>query len=312
MRILVTGASGFIGTALCRELRVRGHVVRAAVRGAADEEPDRLERAVVADIAGEFDRGALLDGIDAVVHLAAIAHRKAGEAALRRVNVEGAARLARAAAGHVRRFVFLSSVKVHGEESGARAFSETDMPRPEDAYGRAKLESERSLHEIAAGSRMELAVLRPPLVYGPGVKGNFLRLLGWVNSGWPVPLGAVENRRSLIYVGNLVDAIARCVERPEASGTFLVSDEESPSTPELVSRIANALGRRARMWPVPVSWLRLAGRITRREEEVRRLVGSLAVDMSLVRTKLGWQPPFTLDQGLAETARWFGSARRQA
>lgn len=310
MRILVTGASGFIGTALCRELRVRGHFVRAAVRSAADEEPDRPERVVVTDIAGEFDRGALLHGIDAVVHLAAVGHRAVDEAMLRRINVEGATRLARAAAGHVRRFVFLSSVKAHGEESSGRAFSETDMPRPEDAYGRAKLEAERSLREIAAGSGMDLAVLRPPLVYGPGVKGNFLRLLRWVDSGWPLPLARIRNRRSLIYVGNLVDAIARCVERPEANGTFLVSDDESPSTPELVSRIANALGRRARMWPVPVSWLRLAGRITRREEEVRRLVGSLAVDMSLARTEFGWQPPFTLSQGLAETAAWYRSTRR--
>src|ERR1700674_4712723 len=207
MRVLVTGASGFIGTTLCRELRAHGHAVRAAVRNAADEEPDRLERVVVTDIAGEYDRSALLDGIDAVVHLVAVAHGAVSEAMLQRINVEGAAQLARAAAGRVRRFVFLSSVKVHGEESGGRAFSETDMPRPEDAYGRSKLEAERSLREIAAGSGMELAVRRPPLVYGPGVKGNFLRLLGWVDSSWPLPLGAIENRRSLIYVGNLVDAI---------------------------------------------------------------------------------------------------------
>ena len=310
MRILVTGASGFIGTALCRELRARDHAVRAAVRSVADEEPDRLERVVVTDIAGEFDRGALLDGIDAVVHLVAVAYGAVDEAMLRRINVEAAERLARAAAGRVRRFVFLSSVKAHGEESGGRAFSESDMLRPEDAYGRAKLEVERLLREIAAGAGMELAVLRPPLVYGPGVKGNFLRLLRWVDSGWPLPLGAVDNRRSLIYVGNLVDAIARCVEHPEASGTFLVGDDESPSTPELVSRIASALGRSARMWPVPVSWLRLAGRIAGREEEVRRLVGSLAVDTSLARTRLGWQPPFNLSQGLTATALWYRSLRR--
>ena len=310
MRVLVTGASGFIGTALCRELCAHGHAVRAAVRSAADEEPERLERVVVTDIAGEFDRGALLDGIDAVVHLVAVAYGAGDEAMLRRINVEGAERLARAAAGRVRRFVFLSSVKAQGEESGGRPFSETDKPRPEDAYGRAKLEAERSLFEIAAGSGMELAVLRPPLVYGPGVKGNFLRLLRWVDSGWPLPLGAVDNRRSLIYVGNLVGAIARCVERPEASGTFLVGDDESPSTPELVSRMANALGHSARMWPVPVSWLRLAGRIARREEVVRRLVCSLALDTSLARTRFGWQPPFTLSQGLTATALWYRSLRR--
>jgi nucleoside-diphosphate-sugar epimerase len=310
MRILVTGASGFIGTALCRELRARDHGVRAAVRSAPREERDRLERVVVTDIAGEFDRGALLDGIDAVVHLVAVAYGAVDKAMLRRINVEAAERLARAAAGRVRRFVFLSSVKAHGEESGGCAFSETDMLWPEDAYGRAKLEAEHSLRMIAAGSGMELAVLRPPLVYGPGVKGNFLRLLRWVDSGWPLPLGAVDNRRSLIYVGNLVDAIARCVERPEASGTFLVGDDESPSTPELVSRMASALGRSARMWPVPVSWLRLAGRIAGRQEEVRRLVGSLAVDTSLARTRLGWQPPFNLSQGLTATALWYRSLRR--
>jgi UDP-N-acetyl-alpha-D-quinovosamine dehydrogenase len=306
VRILVTGASGFIGSALCGELCARGHAVRAAVRSAADEEPERLERVVVSDIAGEFDRGALLDGIETVVHLVAVGSA-VDEAMLRRINVEAAVRLARAAAGRVRRFVFLSSVKAQGEESGGRAFAETDLPRPEDAYGRAKLEAEHSLLEIATGSAMELAMLRPPLVYGPGVKGNFLRLLRWVDSGWPLPLGAVENRRSLIYLGNLVDAIAHCVEHPQASGTFLVADDESPSTPELIARIANALGRSARMWPVPVSWLRLAARIARREEEVRRLVGSLAVDTSLARTRFGWRPPFTLSQGLTATALWYRS-----
>ncbi|MGB7543610.1 MAG: NAD-dependent epimerase/dehydratase family protein, partial [Burkholderiales bacterium] len=210
----------------------------------------------------------------------------------------------------VHRFVFLSSVKVHGEESGARGFGETDAPRPEDAYGRAKLEAERALHEIAAGSGMELAVLRPPLVYGPGVKANFLRLLRWVDSGWPLPFGAVRNRRSLIYTGNLADAIVRAVEHPQAAGaTFLVSDADDVSTPELIGRLARALGRTPRLLSVPPRWLLLAGRLTGRADAIRRLTGNLAVDCSAIQTRLGWKPPFTMAHGLAETARWFQSGR---
>jgi UDP-glucose 4-epimerase len=311
MRILVTGASGFIGTALCRELLARGHAVRAAVRRAPGEIPPGLQPVVVPDIAGEFDRRALLDGIEVVVHLAAIAHRRdGGEAALRRVNVEGAARLAEAAAGAVRGFVFLSSVKVHGEDSGARAFVETDPLRPEDAYGRSKLEAEQALSEIAQRSGMALAIVRSPLVYGPGVKANFLRLLEWVDSGRPLPFESVLNRRSLIYVGNLAHVISRCVEYPEARGPFLVSDAESVSTAELVSRIARALGRRVRLIAVPPAWLRIAGFVTGRGGDVRRLTGNLAVDASRARRLLDWRPPFTLDQGLAETARWFRSTRQ--
>ena len=314
MRILVTGASGFIGRALCRALAARGHEVRAAVHRKAGDSSDGLaafaEPVEVADIADEADWPAKLAGIDSVVHLAAIAHRTADAAAIRRVNVDGTARLARAAAGCVRRFVFLSSVKVHGEESGERAFVETDAPHPEDAYGRAKLEAERSLQEIAAGSGMELAVLRPPLVYGPGVRANFLRLLRWVDSGWPLPLGAVRNRRSLIYVGNLADAIVRAVEHPQAAGTtFLVSDAEDVSTPELIGRLARALGRTPRLLSVPPRWLLLAGGLSGRTGAIQRLTGNLAVDCSAIQSRLSWNPPFTMTQGLAETARWFRSAR---
>src|SRR6266853_5223042 len=239
MRILVTGASGFVGAVLCRELVASGHAVRAAVRrtGPPGAAPPELQQVPIPDIAAEFDRRALLDGVDAVVHLAAIAHRSVGsDAELQRVNVDGTVRLAEAAAGLVRRFVFLSSVKVHGGDSGSGAYEETDALRPEDSYGRSKLEAERALTGIAARSGMELVLIRPPLVYGPGVRANFLRLLGWVDSGLPLPFASVRNRRSLIYLGNLVDAIARCAEHPAARGPFLVSDEETVSTPDLVSR----------------------------------------------------------------------------
>jgi nucleoside-diphosphate-sugar epimerase len=312
VRVLVTGASGFVGAVLFRELVRRGHEVRAAVRsaGSPGAAPPELQQVVIPDIAAEFDRRALLEGVDAVVHLAAIAHRSGSpEAELRRVNVDGAVRLAEAAAGFVRRFVFLSSVKVHGEDSGSGAYGEADALEPEDSYGRSKLEAERALTGVAARSGMELVLIRPPLVYGPGVKANFLRLLGWVDSGLPLPFASVHNRRSLIYLGNLVDAIARCAEHPAARGPFIVSDVETVSTPDLVSRIARALGRPARFLPAPLALLRAAGTIAGRRGEVRRLIGNLVVDPSRARRMLDWRPPYTLDEGLAETARWFKFAR---
>jgi nucleoside-diphosphate-sugar epimerase len=311
MRILVTGASGFVGTALCRALIARGHEVRAAARTASAPGAARAEvhQVVIPDIAAGFDRGVLLDGVDTIVHLAAIAHRVAGEAELRRVNSEATVRLAAAAAASVRRFIFMSSVKVHGEDSGRGMYDEDAVLRPEDSYGRSKLEAEHALTGIADRSGMELVLIRPPLVYGPGVKANFLRLLGWVDSGLPLPFASVRNRRSLIYLGNLVDAIARCAEHPAARGPFLVSDAETVSTPELVSRIAGALERPARLLPAPPALLRVAGMIAGRRDEIRRLTGNLAIDSSRARRLLDWRPPHTLDAGLAETARWFKSAR---
>jgi nucleoside-diphosphate-sugar epimerase len=312
MRILVTGASGFVGTALCRELLERGHTVRAAVRRLIPPStvPPDLDQILVPDIAAEFDRLALVDGVDAVVHLAALAHRsRRAEAEIRHVNCEATVRLAEAAAGLAGRFIFLSSVKVHGEDSGDGAYAEETALEPEDSYGRSKLEAERALTETAARTGMELVLIRPPLVYGPGVKANFLRLLGWVDSGLPLPFASVRNRRSLIYLDNLVDAIARCAEHPAARGPFLVSDEETVSTPELVLRIARALGRSPRLMPVPPALLRLAGTIAGHAAEVRSLTGNLVVDPSRARQRLGWRPPCALDQGLVETARWFSSAR---
>jgi UDP-N-acetyl-alpha-D-quinovosamine dehydrogenase len=237
--------------------------------------------------------------------LAGIAHRTADDADLKRVNFDATARLARAAAGRARRFVFLSSVKVHGEDSGDRALVEDDATQPQDAYGRSKLQAERFLTDLAARSGMELVLLRPPLVYGPRVKANFLRLMRWVDSGLPLPLATVRNRRSLIYLGNLVDAIAHCVEHPSARGAFLVSDQEAVSTPELISRLARSLGRSARLMPVPLKLLHLAATLAGRSDEMRRLTGNLAVDISRARRLLEWRPFHTLDQGLADTARWF-------
>jgi UDP-glucose 4-epimerase len=288
-------------------LLARGHAVRAAVRraAAAEEIPPAAQQVFVADLAADFDRRGLLEGIDVVVHLAAIAHRGAPEAEIRHVNVDATLRLAEAAAGLARRFVFMSSVKVHGEDSSEGFFAEDSPTRPRDAYGRAKLEAERLLAELAARGGIELVLLRPPLVYGPGVKANFLSLLRWVDSGVPLPFASLRNRRRLICLGNLIDATARCAEHPSASGPFLLGDDEIVSTPRLLSSVAQALGSPVRLFPFPPAGLRLAGAAAGRSDAILSLTGNLVADTSRARLLLGWRPPLTLDEGLVQTAHWF-------
>ncbi len=310
--ILITGADGFIGSALRRRLKADGVALRAALRRnickstALDE--DTCE---VGEIGPKTDWSLALKGVDVVVHLAARAHIMRDTASdplaeFRKVNVEGAERLARqAVSAGVRRIVFLSSVKVNGEESPV-SYKENDIPDPRDPYGQSKLEAEQALRKIETETGMEVIIIRPPLVYGPGVKANFLSLLKIVQRGIPLPLASVTNKRNLIYIGNLVDAIAACSTHTAAAGkTYLVSDGEDVSTPELIRRTAAALGVPARIFPFPVSLLRMAGRLTGKADTIERLVGSLTVDSSKIRQELGWKPPFTMEQGLAETARWF-------
>ena len=273
-RILVTGATGFIGSALCPALVARGFEVRAA------------SRAATGDLAA-FDRwDELLAGVDCVVHLANLAHVAAAQIArARELNVEATARLAQAAAERrVRRFIYLSSVKA--EPAQAR----------EDPYGALKAEAEARLSAIDG---IELVVLRPPLVYGPGVKANFLALMRAIDRGLPLPFASIENRRSLIYLGNLADAIVRCVDAPAAAGrTYPLSDGAPVSTPDLCRAIGAALGHPARLFPFPVALLELA-------PPMKKLTRSLEVDDSAIRAELGWRPPCTFEQGLRETARWF-------
>jgi nucleoside-diphosphate-sugar epimerase len=314
--VLVTGASGFVGSALCRALLECGHAVRPAVRsGASPALPGGVEPVVVGDLGTVADWTAALHGIDCVIHLAARTHVLRETAAdplaeYRRINLHATEQLARSAvAGGVRRFVFMSSIKVNGERTSSEPYTERDPPRPEDAYGVSKREAEQALWQVTAGTATEAVVLRPPLVYGAGVKGNFLRLLEIASRGWPLPLASVRNRRSMIYLGNLVDAVLACVMAPAAAGkTYLVSDGDDISTPELIRATAQALGVRARLFPCPVALLALAAGLAGKRSELEKLTGSLQVDGSLIRSELGWRPRYTLAQGLAETARWYHAA----
>jgi nucleoside-diphosphate-sugar epimerase len=313
MKVLVTGATGFIGRSLCPVLRGRGFAVRAAVRGESALPAD-IEIAKIDTLGPATRWSAGVSGADAIVHLAGRAHvlgdTGPDEAAkVRAVNVEATVHLARAAirAG-VRRFVFVSTAKVHGEQNAGRPWTEQDPPVPEDLYAGSKWEAEQALAHIARTTPLEVVVLRPPLVYGPGVKANFLRLLRTVDGGLPVPLGAIQNRRSLVYVGNLADAIATCLDRPAAANrTFLVSDGDDVSTPELIRRVAAALDRPARLVSMPLWMLRLGARLLGRGADFERLAGDLAVDSSAIRRELGWQPPYSMQAGLEATAKWYRS-----
>jgi nucleoside-diphosphate-sugar epimerase len=316
-RIVVTGANGFVGSALCRRLHSSGLLVRGAVRDRAklpqqgDSESKGLEWVVLHDQSPEGETRHALQEVSAVVHLAARVHVMADDAAdplreFRRVNRDWTERLARAAALQgVRRFVYLSSIKVNGEKN-ARPFNEQDLPNPQDPYGISKWEAEQGLARVSSQTGLEIVVIRSPLVYGPGVGGNVLQLLHTIRRGIPLPLASVHNRRSLIYLGNLVDALACCVKDVRAAGqSYLVSDGEDLSTPELIRRFANALELPARLWPVPLSVLRWIGSVAGKQAMIDRLLGSLQVDSSKLRKELDWCPPYSVYQGFSETAAWY-------
>ncbi len=285
-RFLMTGWTGFVGQGLLR--RLDSHVVHRVSR---------------TDLACGFVE---LAGVDVVIHLAARAHVMHDRAAdplseFRRVNVDITRDLARqAAAAGVKRFVYISSVKVNGESTkNAQAFGEIDEPMPQDAYGQSKHEAEQVLKAIALETGMELVIIRPPLVYGPGVKANFASLTKAVKRGWPLPLGAVHNQRSLVSLDNLVDFIITCATHPNAANeTFLVSDGHDLSTTELVRGMAQAAGVSARLLPVPVWALQALARLLGKGDAVERLCGNLQVDISKARRLLGWVPPQTVEEGL--------------
>lgn len=298
---LVTGANGFLGLALCDALRAGGRPVRRATR-----RPVAGSDVAVGDIGPATDWMPALEEIDTIVHTAARVHVMAAPDATDfwTINVEGTRRLAeQAAQAGVRRLVFVSSVKVNGESTaeGAR-FTHADLPQPGDAYAASKWAAEQALHEVAAGTDLDVTIVRPPLIYGKGVRANFQRLIRWVRKGLPLPFGAVDNRRSLVGRDNLVDLLILCLDHPAAAGqTFLVSDGDDLSTPGLIRRLAGALGQPARLFPVPADLLRFAGRISGHLAEVERLIGSLQVDMAHTRDTLDWRPPMSVDEGLRRT-----------
>ena len=306
MRVLVTGATGFVGTAMVERLVRDGrYVTRAAVRRADNLAVPNVE-VEMGDLAPGTNWTPALADVTAVVHLAARVHiMRETDAnpidAFRRTNVVGTLELARQAADSgVKRFVYLSSIKVNGESG---TYTESDSPRPEDAYGISKLEAEEGLRELAARTGMAVVIVRPPLVYGPGVRANFRALTKAIGSGIPLPLGAIHNRRSLIGLDNLVDFILLCVEQPDAANeTFMVSDGEDLSTTTLVRRLAHAMGRPARLIPVPVPLLMAAATLLGRRDVARRLVGTLCVDITKARQRLGWVPPISMDEELRRTA----------
>lgn len=312
MKFLITGGSGFVGRALTSHVLARGYDVRLPLR-----QPQRADQTVgvetveIGSLSVENDWTVALGDLDKVVHLAARVHVMNDNnsdplAEFRRVNVDGTANLARqAAAAGVRRFVYLSSIKVNGEfTQEGRPFTADDSPAPEDPYGVSKYEAEQALRQIAADTGMEVVIIRPPLVYGLGVKANFESMMRWLARGVPLPLAAVtQNRRSLVALDNLVDFIVTCLNHPAAANqTFLVSDGEDISTAGLLRRMGAALGHPARLFYVPPSMLKLGAQVVNKPGIYQRLCGSLQLDIAKTRRLLGWTPPVSVDEGLRRAA----------
>lgn len=310
--ILITGASGFLGKALCRNLLSHGFNVLAVVR--SEEKCNELQQLYsspflnclsMGDLTSDTNWSYALKGIDAVIHLAARVHKSDGDAPdksgrYQQLNVSVTKKLAiAAAAAKVKRFLYISSIGVNGRLTKEQAFTEQDEPNPHNTYTASKWQAEQNLQQISNDTNLKITILRPPIVYGRGVKANFQSLLKLVKSGLPIPLANVNNQRSLIYVENLVDAIVACLRQEVAAGkTYLVSDGEVVSTPELIRQLATALGKPARLLAFPTGLMRVGAKLVGKESVVDRLVESLVVDSSKIRRELDWNPPYTLQQAL--------------
>ncbi|MDQ7004664.1 MAG: SDR family oxidoreductase [Ghiorsea sp.] len=310
MSVLITGATGFVGGAVVQRLvNIGEHQVVAAVRKVSDQLPQAVQRVRVGGLSLDTDYTKALSGVDVIVHAAARVHVMDDDAAnplaeFRKVNVDGTLNLAKQAAeAGVKRFVFISSIKVNGETTtGKPPFSPDDTYQTTDPYGLSKLEAEQGLFKLAQETGMEVVVIRPPLIYGPHVKANFKKLMETVYKGIPLPLGAVHNQRSLVALDNLVDFIVLCTAHPKAANeVFLISDDEDVSTTQLLQKIGKAVGKPARLIPVPVGLMRFAAKLLGKADVAERLFGSLQVDSSKARELLGWQPVVSMDEQLQKT-----------
>ncbi|MGK5050954.1 UDP-glucose 4-epimerase family protein [Janthinobacterium sp. RB2P8] len=308
-KILVTGAAGFVGAAFCAYLDALGVAYVGSVRKECTL-PSRLR---VGELTAHTDWSTALDGCDVVVHLAARVHVMADRsgdplAAFRAVNVDATLNLARQAVRHgVRRFVYVSSIKVNGEGTHGKPFTYQDVPAPSDPYGISKLEAERGLQALAQETGLELVIVRPPLVYGPGVRANFLRLMQLLKWGIPLPLGAVHNRRSMVGLDNLVDLLSLCCRHPRAAGEiFLVSDGHDMSVTELLRSLSSAMGKKpVPLFPMPAGLLTGIASVLGKSAAASRLLGSLQVDVAHTRTTLDWVPPVSVDEGIRKTVAHF-------
>lgn len=315
MHLLVTGATGFVGNALVSILASdERHVVRACVRRTDAVLPVNIEAVTIPDLTAQTNWRVALENINAVVHAAARVHVMDETSAdplaeFRRVNVAGTLNLARqAAVAGVRRFIFISSIKVNGEGTAAgRPYTADDTPQPQDPYGVSKYEAEQELLSLAKETGMEVVIIRPVLVYGPGVKANFQSMMRWLDKGVPLPLGGIKaNRRSMVALDNLVDLIVTCLQHPAAANqVFLVSDGEDLSTTGLLQRTAKALRKPVRLLPVPAWMLSITARMLGKANVAQRLCGSLQVDIGKTSSLLGWHPRVRMDTALRETAKAF-------
>jgi len=306
MNTLITGATGFVGGAAVQELCHRGEQVVAAVRTYSDSLPTAVKQVQVGGLSASTDYTEALQAVDVVIHTAARVHIMDDDASnplaeFRKVNVEGTLNLARQAAdAGIQRFVFISSIKVNGESTElGKPFAAEDSITTQDPYGLSKWEAEQGLFQIAKETGMQVVVIRPPLIYGEGVKANFAKMMDAIAKGLPLPLGAVHNQRSLLALDNLVDFIVLCTHHPKAANeVFLIADGEDVSTTELLQKVAKAMGKKARLMPVPVGLMTFVAKLLGKEDVANRLFGSLQVDSTKARALLGWKPVVTMDEQL--------------
>jgi nucleoside-diphosphate-sugar epimerase len=313
-KVLITGLNGFVGKALGDKLVEKGFNVNGAVRSWVPVDfPGALTKYLIKDIDSSTDWQKALENVKVVIHLAARVHVMKDTATdalaeFRKVNVEGTLNLARQAAkAGVQRFIFISSIKVNGEGTLlGHPYTAEDQPAPVDPYGISKREAEDALRQLASDTGMEVVIIRPPLVYGPDVKANFQSMMRWLDKGMPLPLGAINNRRSLVALDNLIDLIVTCIHHPAAANqTFLAGDGEDLSTSELLQRMSVALGKKAWLVPVPSFLLILGATLVGKQAMAQRLCGSLQVDISKAGDLLDWKPPVCVDEALRKTAQYY-------